>query len=402
MKRCIYIGGFYLPNQEEEIRKIAIKNIIYSANTFEWSFIKGLIHFYKDIEFWSFPFLPNYPKGIKEPYTYGKSETIDGFKFRSFSSLRLPVINLLFKAFSLFLYILFHTKKVRGRIVIVYSTHLPFTLSFPLLKMLGCKIVQIVPDLTIYQSSNTNKLYLMLKKAENYLFNKLVSHADAMVVVADAMMGYFQYLKIPMVRIEGMYDITVEQNSKQNFIIKNRRNLKKQIFYAGSLDKRYGLINLVDCFIRINDPNTELWICGNGDQYDNMKEYSNQYSNIKFFGQLSHDEVVALYQQIDILVNPRKPEGEYTKYSFPIKTMEYLASTKPVVMYDLPGLPDEYKPFLFLVPDTDKGLMDTLRFVLTIDDDKLSINGNDARHFIIESKSPIVQISKLKDLIENI
>ena len=38
-------------------------------------------------------------------------------------------------------------------------------------------------------------------------------------------------------------------------------------------------------------------------------------------------------------VNPRQNNEEFTKYSFPSKTMEYLASGVPVVAYKLDGIP---------------------------------------------------------------
>ena len=45
-------------------------------------------------------------------------------------------------------------------------------------------------------------------------------------------------------------------------------------------------------------------------------------------------------------MNPRSADAEYTKYSFPSKTIEYLATGVPVVMNRLPGIPEEYEYFV--------------------------------------------------------
>ena len=61
-----------------------------------------------------------------------------------------------------------------------------------------------------------------------------------------------------------------------------------------------------------------------------------------------------MQQQATLLVNPRKGHEEYTKYSFPSKTMEYMASGTPTIMYKLPGLPIEYEEYLVLLPDNSQ------------------------------------------------
>ena len=52
-------------------------------------------------------------------------------------------------------------------------------------------------------------------------------------------------------------------------------------------------------------------------------------------------------RRADVLVNPRPNEGEYTKYSFPSKNIEYLLSGNPVVGYMLSGMPEDYRRFVY-------------------------------------------------------
>jgi hypothetical protein len=53
----------------------------------------------------------------------------------------------------------------------------------------------------------------------------------------------------------------------------------------------------------------------------------------------------------DVLVNPRRNDAEYTKYSFPSKNVEYLLSGNPVVGYMLDGMGQAYRDFMYIVAD---------------------------------------------------
>ena len=57
-------------------------------------------------------------------------------------------------------------------------------------------------------------------------------------------------------------------------------------------------------------------------------------------GCVTNDEIVRLQCEATLLVNPRPSDKEFCKYSFPSKTIEYMASGTPVLMTKLPGVPD--------------------------------------------------------------
>lgn len=66
-------------------------------------------------------------------------------------------------------------------------------------------------------------------------------------------------------------------------------------------------------------------------------------------GFLAKSDISLLQVKCDVLVNPRSNNDEFTKYSFPSKTMEYLLSGSKVVMYPLSGIPQEYFEFITVV-----------------------------------------------------
>ena len=117
----------------------------------------------------------------------------------------------------------------------------------------------------------------------------------------------------------------------------------KTVLYTGTLHKKFGAVHLLDAFSQINDPSYRLVLCGVGDSEDVIREAAKRDPRIVFKGQCPRDEVLRLQRQATVLVNPRRNNEEFTKYSFPSKNLEYLASGVPLVAYKLDGIPDEYQ-----------------------------------------------------------
>jgi glycosyltransferase involved in cell wall biosynthesis len=91
-----------------------------------------------------------------------------------------------------------------------------------------------------------------------------------------------------------------------------------------------------------------LCFAGGGNAVTLVEEATKRNPNIQYLGYCTKEEVFDLQNKATVLVNPRSAFEEYTKYSFPSKTMEYLSMGKPVAMNKLPALPKEYEEHLFL------------------------------------------------------
>lgn len=76
-----------------------------------------------------------------------------------------------------------------------------------------------------------------------------------------------------------------------------------------------------------------------------------QDSRIRYLGQVSSAETRQVILEGDVLVNPRKNDSDYTKYSFPSKIIDYLATGNPVVAYRLDGMSAVYGEFIHYVED---------------------------------------------------
>ena len=105
--------------------------------------------------------------------------------------------------------------------------------------------------------------------------------------------------------------------------------------------------------------------------------------------------------QATLLVNPRPPIGEWTSYSFPSKNMEYMASGTPLVAFDLPCIPEEYKQHFFCAKDVDDfGRL--LKKIVKKNTEELNAYGLEARKWIIKNKSSRVQVKKFVDMVSRI
>ena len=161
------------------------------------------------------------------------------------------------------------------------------------------------------------------------------------------------------------------------------------------------MLNLVSAFMRIRNNDVKLYICGEGDAKEEILELSKLDERIVYKGLVAREEALALQRNAILLVNPRTAEGDYTKYSFPSKIMEYLASGVPTLMYHLPGIPSEYYEYCYTIDkDGIDYLASAIENILNLSEEQRNLKGQSARHFILTKKNPKVQAQKIIDLVE--
>ena len=99
-------------------------------------------------------------------------------------------------------------------------------------------------------------------------------------------------------------------------------------------------------------------------------------------------------------MSPRQNVGEYTKYSFPSKLMEYLLSGVPVVGYKLDGIPKEYDQFInYVVDNAPQSLASVLIRICEESSEHYEIIAKQARDFILSKKNSQKQVEKIIDLM---
>lgn len=173
---------------------------------------------------------------------------------------------------------------------------------------------------------------------------------------------------------------------------------RKKVMYAGSLHRQYGVQHLVDAFLNCHKEDEELHLFGSGDYQDEIRRIAEEHPCVVYHGNCPNDVIMEEEVKATLLVNPRTSKGEYTKYSFPSKVMEYMSSGTAVLMAALPGIPEEYRNYCFIFDDSDPdGLKTMLRKALDTERSTLAELGLSARDFVLKNKSAGVQAKRIMD-----
>ena len=250
-------------------------------------------------------------------------------------------------------------------------------------------VIMIVTDLPEHQFSRkaAKKCNDLLQKADGYIF------------LTEQMNERVNKEGRPYVVLEGHADITLEDlNLEEKY---EKTLAKKVIVYAGSIHRLYGIQNLVEGFLQANIVDAELHVFGDGDYREELERLACLYPNLKYRGICSNQEVVEVEQRATLLVNPRPPEPEYTKYSFPSKNMEYMVSGTPVLTTKLPGMPKEYYPYVYTIEEASvEGVEKALKSVFSESFEQRNKKGELARQFVLQHKSNVVQAKKIIKFLE--
>lgn len=405
----IFLGSFYPRKILETVTDDTYGKVGFSNHNFEMSVIKGLIkHEDINLRILTSPEVFSYPYNNKTFYTKAEKYFIDGILVKSISFTNLAVLNKIWKTISVFISLMdliqsFDNKKIY---VLLNTPNLFLEISLFLCSLISKKeinktlIVPDVPDqlLLMNQGSLIKKYILSLL---NKFTMKLASAFDNYVLLTDSMKDYFKK-DINYIVMEGILDIGNVETTDYRYIEDYGGNSPSIILYTGTLRQIFGVMNLLEAFEIGKFTNTELWICGSGEAENDVRKCAQRNSRIKYLGLLNINEVRELQKRATILVNPRTSMGEYTKYSFPSKTLEYLLTGKAVVMNKLPGIPEEYFNYVFCPKDeTVHSLVDTLTEILAMNRKVLYKQACQGRDFILKSKNSVVQTRRILDLMRN-
>ena len=394
----IFLGGLFPKEMKNEIENKSIGVIQYAADALQWAIVEGLGKQTIRLKIVNLLYIGSYPLRYKDfwikPSCFSHRLGADDFNV---GFLNLP----LYKLFSRY----YNTKKYlknivdnNNEVILIYAIHTPFIKAAVDLKKRNpsIKICLIVPDLPEFMSDNEGFIIRCLKSIEKKILGGLLKKVDSFVLLSDFMHEPLNVENRPWVRVEGIFC------AKENVDIVKKESFKT-ILYSGTLAKRYGILNLLEAFSMIKDENFRLWICGDGDAKEELNKIAKNDNRITNFGQITRDEVLLLQKRATVLVNPRTSEGAYTKYSFPSKTMEYLASGTPCIMHNLEGIPKEYFDYCYIsYNESSFGLYETIISVCKKEQSELNEFGERAKNFILKNKSADKQCEKIYNMLKKL
>lgn len=278
--------------------------------------------------------------------------------------------------------------------VIIYSLHSPF-----LLASLFCpnhRTSVIVPDLPEYMSGNKSTIYRVLKKIDRKIIDFCLKKVDSFILFSPHMKEKLTIEGKPWMHMEGIYR---EYSYPAELIGKED---KFTLLYTGGISARYGVFDLIEAFTRIDGANFQLWLCGDCNDHVLLQTYLKKDTRIKYYGCVDMKYARILQKKATLLVNPRKSTEIFTKYSFPSKTLEYMASGTPTLMCRLPATPKEYYDYLyFFEEESIDGYKKKIVEISFMEKDVLREKGRLASAYIKENKNAQSQAKKMLEFIIN-
>lgn len=387
----IFLGCLFDKNREKEYLQKSTGGLSNAVNTFQWNCLEGFYQNAQDVKIFNVLPVGTFPFAYRDLVLPDKEWEYFNTTHREVGCLNLPYI----KQWQRSRKIKKLLKKEKDKKIIIYSAYLPFLrATYKLGKEYD--ITLIVTDMPeFYDLGKVGKLRKILRKISNKLVYKYMKRVNRFVLLTEQMKKPLQVGERPYTIVEGI--------CSKNFIIPFNIDETKEkiILYTGTLHRQFGIETLVKAFMQISNENYRLWICGSGDYQKEIEDAAKQDKRICFYGYVSKDDAIKYQAQATVLVNPRQNVGEYTKYSFPSKTMEYLLSGKPVVAYKLDGIPDEYDPYInYVVSNTEEALAEKLIEACEDAGGVMAEKARRAQAFVITQKSAKAQANKILSLLK--
>ena len=208
----------------------------------------------------------------------------------------------------------------------------------------GSKITLIVFDLPEYvEGTKKSGLYSFLKRRSYKKLEKLYKQVDSFVYLSEPMKEALKSDK-PYFVFPGIVNLDTYKG------LEKQPSSTIDIIYCGTISKQFDIDLLIESFLKTQRKDLRLIIAGGGAGLDYVKEISSKDERIIYKGILNRDEALQLQLDASYLINPRLPNHDFSQYSFPSKTMNYLLTMNPVVSYVTKAFPKDISELL-IVPD---------------------------------------------------
>ena len=338
---------------------------------------------------------PNYcSKLFFRGFTINKNKTY----YKQLWIVNIPVVKQILTALQARKAILkwIKTNEEEEKIIIMYDLLRPYLKTISKLQtnnqLKTCTIVADLPNEFGYNISKQTLKGILLKHLGNNSLElcKTINYYGLLT----------KQMRTPLA-ITGGNDVIIEGfSNEKRYCAELQNTTKRIILYTGAIYSIYGLNILVEAFLRTTSNNYELWLCGVGDYVETLKLKASLDPRIKYLGYKTQSEIGLLQAQASVLVNPRQNIGEYTKYSFPSKIIEYLSTGRPIIAYKLDGIPDEYYDYLISPLDNSiDALTKTIINTCELPFSERKRIGEAGRNFIIERTNPRKQMFKILNLM---
>ena len=393
--KILYLSALSSVNTINELYHQTGRNPGFAAGKFNRLVVKGLIQNSADVTVLSS--LSVSFSISRKVFWWKKDETEDGVTYKYIPFINLPVLRQVCQFIYVFFYALFWGVRDKDEKVIICdvlksSLCIPAIFASHINHVRRVGIMTDMPGLTVGWKTHGMKYKAIITINKWYL-----SSFHYYVFLTEAMNEVNKRGR-PYIIMEGLVDSSLQDNDSKHI-----KEQTRVILYAGGINERYGIRTMVNAVQTLPFNDIRFDIYGSGPMSEELKLLSSKDSRVKYYGIVPNDEVVAAEYRATLLVNPRPTTEVFTKYSFPSKNMEYMVSGTPLLTTKLPGMPEDYYPYVYLFEEeTVDGYRKALDLVLSNAAEELDAKGKLARNFGLEKKNNIVQARRILDMLNSV
>lgn len=398
--------GFAVPDEVMERIHRADGTPQYQTQKLSWAIVRGVEASGTPVDLLSSPPISDYPKGKWLYSAYRRWDRGNGTDNRL-----IPFVNLLgWKHVTRFIGCLvllicwaIRNRRSRRHVVVygLHSAHLCALLCARRFFQIKCTV--IVTDLPGQVIESEHWWRRMVRPLDRWMIHTSVRSMNGLIALTRQIASDYAPT-VPALVMEGI--VSTETEALAADISKTIRCPQRHHFivmYAGSLGRAYGVGVLLEAFAMLPGPEYRLWLFGGGNMEDDIRAAAERDTRIEFAGYVLPEVVFRRSCEASILVNPRPSRQEFTPYSFPSKLLEYMASGTPVLTTRLPGIPEEYDPYLlWLDEETPASLAAQLSHLRAVSRQELERRGRYAQDFVLREKNYLRQGSRILRFIQQI
>ncbi|MFG1779345.1 glycosyltransferase family 4 protein [Micromonospora sp. NPDC049048] len=285
----------------------------------------------------------------------------------------------------------------KADVLLVHGVHSPF-LWFAALcgRRLGVRVVPVLTDPPSVDLPTDGWLVRRLRRLDRALVRAALARCSGAVTLTDALGEDFAP-DLPRLVMEGIFnpaDPAVAATGRPT------ATGTREVVYAGGLSRAYGVDRLVEAFRALPGTDLRLRVYGRGELDGWLRDQAAADPRVAPPELLPREALLPRLARAAVLVNPRPVDQDFVRWSFPSKLIEYLSAGVPVVTTALPGIPDEYRPWLlFAETDTADGLREAVDRALRLGPAEHARIAHGGAAFVRETRGPSAQGRRMRDFL---
>jgi len=261
-------------------------------------------------------------------------------KMIAFPTITYSIISKFIFGMILFFYLPFIIRKKNIDVILIDSVHIWLPFLIPL------KLFRIPLILDIRSTTIRGSLDSILQETSLFLSKYLVDGYTTITPELKKILINNYKIKNEKIGIWGS-GVAIKNFTKQlnveHRIIEHEKSKPFLLMYHGSYSPHRGIENIILSLDKLNNSvrdNIKLLFIGfNESQIQKLLticEKINIIEQVQFLPQVRYEDLPSYISTCDVGIIPLPPEDEWCWESSPLKTLEYLAMSKPIIATNIP------------------------------------------------------------------